>query len=82
MQLRKQKKKRWKDLSTEQRAAVSVAGAVQVGLQLAALWDLLRRPRDQVNGRKLAWAAATFINTFGPLAYFKWGRRRPPAPVP
>jgi hypothetical protein len=70
------RKKRWSDLSTEQRAGVVALGTVQVALQIAALVDIRRRPADQIKGRKLAWAAATFINTFGPLAYFKFGRRR------
>ena len=70
------RKKRWSDLSTEQRAGVVVLGTVQVALQIAALVDIRRRPADRIKGSKAAWAAATFINTFGPLAYFKFGRRR------
>jgi hypothetical protein len=29
-----------------------------------------------VRGSKLYWAAATFVNFVGPLAYFLFGRRR------
>ncbi|HEX5622779.1 MAG TPA: PLD nuclease N-terminal domain-containing protein [Solirubrobacteraceae bacterium] len=73
---RRSKNKRWSDLSSEQRVAVSVVGVVQVGLLIAALRDLWRRPADQVNGSKLLWAPVCFINFFGPLAYFRFGRKR------
>jgi hypothetical protein len=69
-------KKNWSDLSSEQRAGVVGVGIVQVSLQVAALVDLRRRPREQINGRKAVWVAVSFINTLGPLAYFKFGRRR------
>jgi Phospholipase_D-nuclease N-terminal len=49
---------------------------VQVGLLVRALWDLWRRPADQINGSKLLWAPLCFVNFIGPLAYFRWGRRR------
>jgi phospholipase D-like protein len=70
------RKKQWSDLSSRQRAGLVGAGIVQVSLQLAALVDLYRRPREQVKGHKAAWVAASFVNTFGPLAYFEYGRRR------
>ena len=73
---RNSKKKRWSDLSTEQRIGVVALGTVQVSLQIAALVDIRRRPAKQIKGRKATWVAISFINTFGPLAYFKFGRRR------
>jgi Phospholipase_D-nuclease N-terminal len=69
-------KKRWSDLSTEQRAALVGAAVVQVGLLGAALGDLRRRSSAQVNGSKAMWAALSFVNFVGPLAYFAFGRRR------
>jgi hypothetical protein len=69
-------KKRWSDLSTEQRAALVGAAVVQMGLLGAALGDLRRRPSAQVNGSKTMWAALSFVNFVGPLAYFAFGRRR------
>jgi len=69
-------KKRWSDLSTRQRAGVVGAGVVQSALLAAALVDLRRRPADQVNGSKPMWAALSFVNFLGPLAYFAFGRRR------
>jgi Phospholipase_D-nuclease N-terminal len=69
-------KKRWSDLSTEQRAGVVGAGLVQIGLLVAALVDLRRRPADEIRGSKVMWAAISFVNFFGPLAYFAFGRNR------
>jgi hypothetical protein len=73
---RRSKKKRWEDLSDGQRAGVAVVGVVQVALLVAALRDLWRRPADQVNGSKLLWLPLCFVNFFGPLAYFRFGRKR------
>jgi hypothetical protein len=73
---RRRKKKRWSDLSAPQRAAVVVAGAVQLSLLVAALNDLRRRPASEVKGSKPIWFAASFVNFVGPLAYFAFGRRR------
>jgi hypothetical protein len=70
------KKQRWSDLSTGQRIGVVALGTFQVALQVAALVDIRRRPREQIKGRKATWVAVSFLNTVGPLAYFKFGRRR------
>jgi hypothetical protein len=69
-------KQRWADLSTSQRAGVTAAAAVQLALLGAALVDLARRPSAEVNGSKRVWAAVSFVNFVGPLAYFAFGRRR------
>ena len=69
------KKKRWSELSGGQRLGIVAGAIVQFTLQGLALRDLARRPASQVNGPKLAWAAGTFINTVGPIAYFLLGRR-------
>ncbi|HZC98828.1 MAG TPA: PLDc N-terminal domain-containing protein [Actinomycetes bacterium] len=68
--------KRWDELSARQQVGVAVAGAIQLGLLSAALVDLWRRPGAQVRGSKRWWAAASFVNFVGPLAYFAFGRRR------
>ena len=67
--------RRWDDLSETQRVLVVLLAVVQVSLALAAWADLARRPADQVNGRKPAWAAAIAVNFIGPLLYFLRGRR-------
>jgi hypothetical protein len=69
-------KQRWSDLSERQRGAVVAAGAVQVGLLAAALYDIRRRPAREINGSKSLWTAAAFVNFAGPIAYFAFGRKR------
>lgn len=69
-------RKRFSDLSPRDRGLVIAAGAVQIGLAVAAGIDLARRPAEQVRGPKPAWAAALLVNFVGPLAYFAFGRRR------
>jgi Phospholipase_D-nuclease N-terminal len=69
-------KRRWADLSPAQRTAVLVLGSVQMSLAATAWTDLARRPAAQVNGRKAVWAAVIAVNWIGPLAWFRWGRRR------
>lgn len=68
--------KHWSDLSSRKRALIVAGGAVQFVLLGAALADLRRRPEDQINGSKRLWTAASFVNFVGPLAYFRFGRRR------
>ena len=70
-------KRTWSELSDTRRRLVAVAAVLQVALQVAALCDLRRRPREQVNGPRWAWVAATFVNFVGPVAYFVIGRRHP-----
>jgi Phospholipase_D-nuclease N-terminal len=69
-------KKRWSDLSQQQRHAVVATSGVQLGLLVAALVDLWRRPSDQLRGSNAMWAVLSFVNFVGPLAYFAFGRRR------
>jgi hypothetical protein len=68
-------RKSWQDLSPGQRAGAVLAGVVQVSLLLAALWDLRRRPDEQINGSRRLWKALVFVNYIGPIAYFWKGRR-------
>lgn len=69
-------KRRWSDLSPARRRGIVALGVAQVSFQLAALIDLRRRPPSEVRGSKRLWAAASFVNWLGPLAYFAYGRRR------
>lgn len=68
-------KKRWADLSPGQKVAVIFLGTIQMGLLVAALWDLAHRTQDEVRGDRRMWAGLVFINWFGPLAYFTIGRK-------
>ena len=66
---------RWQDMSQRQKTTIIVAAVVQVALQSAALIDIRRRRPNQLRGSKRAWAAATFVNFLGPIAYFVYGRK-------
>ncbi len=68
--------KKWADLTARQQAAVIAGAVVQLALQGAALRDLRKRPAEAIRGPKAAWAAASFVNTLGPLAYFAVGVKR------
>lgn len=68
--------KGWDEVSRRQRIRIVVAGGMQFALLGAALIDLWRRPGARVRGSKRWWVAASFVNFFGPLAYFAFGRRR------
>ena len=70
------KRRCWSELSSAQRTTIVAASAVQLGLQLAALIDLYRRPARRVNGDKRIWLALSFVNFIGPIAYFARGRSR------
>jgi hypothetical protein len=71
----KRKRKQWSDLTSGQKAAVLVAGSVQLSLAMTAWVDLARRDPAQVNGSKAKWAAIIAINWVGPIAYFIRGRK-------
>lgn len=76
-QLKQQaQKQRWEDMTTGQRAAAVVAGAVQIALAVSAWVDLAKRPAEQVKGPKGLWAVAIAVNFVGPISYFVAGRRR------
>lgn len=66
---------RWSDLTERQQTAVLVLGSIQLSLAATAWADLATRPASAVNGSKVRWALIIAINFFGPLAYFRWGRR-------
>jgi hypothetical protein len=68
--------RRWKDLSSSQQRTVIAVGAITTIWQIAMLWDLARRPADQIRGTKRAWVLASFVRPFGQIAYDAWGRRR------
>jgi len=69
-------KRKWSELSSRNRRLITVTGVVEVVLLAATLFDLKRRPADQIRGSKRMWTALAFINVIGPIAYFTFGRRR------
>jgi hypothetical protein len=70
------RKRSWADLTTQQKTFVVAGAVVQLTLLSAALLDLRKRRPEEVNGPKAAWAAASFVNYVGPIAYFVLGRKR------
>lgn len=68
-------KKKFADLGRGQQALVVVLAVVQLSLATAAWVDLARRPADRVSGSKAKWALTIAINFFGPIRYFRKGRR-------
>jgi hypothetical protein len=63
-------------LSPRQKAAVALTCAVQAVLAAAAWADVARRPAGQVRGPKGRWAMLIAVSDAGPLACFRWVRRR------
>lgn len=70
------KRRQWSDLTPRQQAAVILTAIVQFGLAAAAWTDLCARAPAQVRGPKWRWALLITVNYAGPIAYFRWGRRR------
>ena len=69
------RKQTWSELGRAEQSALVVLSTVQIGLQVAALWDLHRRSAPDVRGSRRLWAAASFVSFFGPITYFAVGRR-------
>lgn len=70
------KKKSWKDMTPGQRRVTVLVGILEFALMLAAQRSITRTPEEQIRGSKALWRAASFINFFGPLGYFLFGRRK------
>ena len=68
-------KKKWADLTPQQKRAVYVGGAIETVITVAALRDLTRRPAAEIRGTKVTWVLAFFVQPFGPVAYLTLGRR-------
>ncbi len=64
------------DLKTEQIIALLIPIIViQLGLIVAALYDLEREERRVRGGNKLVWVLIiVFLNIIGPIVYFVAGR--------
>jgi Phospholipase_D-nuclease N-terminal len=77
MNRNRKSRRRWRDLTLAQQTLVVTGATVQFGLAAAAWTDLVRRAPAQVRGPKWRWAVLIAVNYVGPIAYFRWGRRRP-----
>ena len=69
-------RKRWNKMPPARRAASIITVPIQVGLLVAALIDLRRRPAEQINGSKRLWMFLVFIYLVGPISYFVIGRKK------
>ncbi|HQR80166.1 MAG TPA: PLDc N-terminal domain-containing protein [Actinomycetota bacterium] len=67
--------RKWSELSASQRALLLTLVSVELSLTATAAVDLIRRPADQVHGRKGLWALGLFIQPVGPVAYLCAHRR-------
>ena len=69
----------WRERTTKQRLRIILQAGIQLGLLVVALYDLRKRPADQVRGPKRIWALVCGVNYLGlgPIAYFLIGRRTP-----
>jgi hypothetical protein len=73
-------KKRWNELDPHFRQTILLLAAVEAGLKIAALIDLVPRPARDVRGSKARWGVAiTLVNSAGavPIMYLLRGRRTP-----
>jgi hypothetical protein len=75
--MKTRRKKSWSEMTPSQRVWVVVGAIVQMALLGTALYDLNRRPAAEIRGSKRLWGSAVFVNFFGPIAYFLFGRKRP-----
>jgi len=70
---------RWSDLDPPRRRLILIGAALESGLKIAVLIDLVRRPPRDVRGSKPLWAVAiVVINSAGvvPIGYLVYGRHR------
>jgi hypothetical protein len=67
-------KKRWSDLTPQQKSGVLAMIAVQAVLAALAQRDLSSRSAGQVRGPKMLWRFLT-LNSVGAIAYLVFGRR-------
>jgi len=67
------------DLKTEQiLALLAPIVIIQLGLMIAALYDLEKPDRVVRGGSKLVWGVIiVFANVIGPIVYFVAGREEP-----
>ncbi len=66
---------KWKCMSPGLKKTITGIAAVEIALLAAALADIARRPAKNIRGRKLWWTLGSFVQFFGPVAYFVFGRR-------
>lgn len=66
----------WKSFSPAGKAAIVAAVVAELAAKVGVWTDLAKRPADKVRGPKWLWVVLSFINSFGPGAYFAIGRKK------
>jgi len=66
------------NLTDQQKKIIAVALVIHVIVATFTLRDLRRRPAAAVRGPKRLWRTWATLNTTGSVAYWLFGRRRPP----
>lgn len=69
-------KQKWSEMSPARRKLIIAGGIAEACLKTAMLIDVKRRPASQIRGPKWLWTPLAFVNFFGPVSYFAFGRRR------
>ena len=76
-------RRRWSDLSPGTRRLIIVTAVAESIIKVAALFDIKRRPANQIRGPKWLWVPViAVVNSAGvvPISYFLFGRRTPAQP--
>jgi hypothetical protein len=71
-------KRTWQDLTPTQQRLIVAGGLLEAVMTSWMLVDLRRRSPALVRGPRWAWALASVVQPFGPLAYALLGRRALP----
>lgn len=72
-----QARKSWDQLSTENKVAVGVAAAVEVGLVLTAWHKIYHLPARRIRGKKWVWSAlTTLFGGLGSIIFLAKGVKR------
>lgn len=66
----------WKEFSLPAKIGIISAVVAELAAKVGVWRDLAGRPADKVRGPKWLWFALSFINSFGPGAYFAIGRKK------
>ncbi|WP_238324999.1 PLDc N-terminal domain-containing protein [Paenarthrobacter nicotinovorans] len=63
-------------MSKGQRISLVVSGALNLALLVLAQRSIAKTPDSMIRGKKVLWRAVSFVNFFGPVSYFLFGKRR------
>lgn len=70
------KAKEWNGFSLPAKIGIIAAVVAELAAKVGVWTDLAKRPADKVRGPKWLWVVLSFINSFGPGAYFAIGRKK------